>query len=1113
MKKILYIAIAIFYLYMPEPVNANRFETSANNIVFAVPESQKFSVAQVGDALSSDGAQRAVTEGDPAGRNFVATMVIGSFQKDVAYTQYQYADGLGNTVETVCQGFTPQGNDLVSFQEYDPATRRAVSWLPAPARQANGAYVGLSEVKSFSSGYYADSKAYTTVVADLFNRTNVQIKPGEAIVAAGVVCKYDYGVNTAADEVRKIVIGTKNDSFYMDITGVYPAYSLDVVTITNEDGRVSKTYTDKAGRVVMSSSGNARTYYGYDALGRLTVVVTPQGATGFASLSKLNVQALSDDESQQIGTPTIADPANIGMRSAFVQNFCYYYRYNDQGQLIERKFPGAVREELEYNKRGQLTTRFRGKVTNDKTLEYADRYLYDGLGRLYAVKFAIYSLDAQGNRGMLPSNPITMIDYKFDSYEAVPAELAYKSEPIGNMSAGVDRTAVKGLKTYEKIRVLTERDRTAGYIERAYYYDMLGRVLQVVEKNYLGGISYFTTAYDLQGNLTFRRERVVPKTGCAEDLLTVEYTYDNAGRMLTQTSTFNTSKPVTVTYSYNEIGQLVRKNINGLIEDYTYNVQGWLTSQDSPYYSARLKYYDSENPSYTGNITEWNWGGAGTMPHTYKYEYDALSRLTEARYSGDMGTDRYSERGIKYDRNGNILKMTRGLNEQLEYKYNDAGQLYGINQASVVYDNLGNLVRDFRNGLTIAYNFLNLPMQIKSSADNFELNYCYRADGGKFSALDADKTGLVYIGSLVYKQTAGSKIEFESAAFSDGRFRKSIHSWVPDYAPEYYLKDHLGSPRAFVDWSGELIALRDYYAFGKSWLKPNSPATSDLSRFNGKEEQTVGDAGLLDFGARFYHPDLGRWLTQDPLAQQYAGVSPYNFCLNNPIRYTDPFGLEPQQGRQIGVRDYYFSEYGMYLGRDDAITNNVRIIAFSRWLSLKKDLFGRVNQYEARIKSVLFSYATIIDVPNASYSGPMPDFAILNVYKWVCDNFILISLNSQNLWINNSLSKGELARINVDYKNGTLSYDVGINHNYMAEKGYCDNIYNIASVLSHETGHKEAYTVDPIGEHNKPKPVREFPQYIYQIKINPYWEYTTPAFQTGIWHSYYYYGPLYYQLK
>ena len=1102
MKKILYIVIAIFYLYMPEPVNANRFETSANNIVFAVPESQKFSVAQVGDALSSDGAQRAVTEGDPAGRNFVATMVIGSFQKDVAYTQYQYADGLGNTVETVYQGFTPQGNDLVSFQEYDPATRRAVSWLPAPARQANGAYVGLSEVKSFSSGYYADSKAYTTVVADLFNRTNVQIKPGEAIVAAGVVCKYDYGVNTAADEVRKIVIGTKNDSFYMDITGVYPAYSLDVVTITNEDGRESKTYTDKAGRVVMSSSGNARTYYGYDALGRLTVVVTPQGATGFASLSKLNVQALSDDESQQIGTPTIADPANIGMRSAFVQNFCYYYRYNDQGQLIERKFPGAVREELEYNKRGQLTTRFRGKVTNDKTLEYADRYLYDGLGRLYAVKFAIYSLDAQGNRGMLPSNPITMIDYKFDSYEAVPAELAYKSEPIGNMSAGVDRTAVKGLKTYEKIRVLTEQDRTAGYIERAYYYDMLGRVLQVVEKNYLGGISYFTTAYDLQGNLTFRRERVVPKTGCAEDLLTVEYTYDNAGRMLTQTSTFNTSKPVTVTYSYNEIGQLVRKNINGLIEDYTYNVQGWLTSQDSPYYSARLKYYDSENPSYTGNITEWNWGGAGTMPHTYKYEYDALSRLTEARYSGDMGTDRYSERGIKYDRNGNILKMTRGLNEQLEYKYNDAGQLYGINQASVVYDNLGNLVRDFRNGLTIAYNFLNLPMQIKSSADNFELNYCYRADGGKFSALDADKTGLIYIGSLVYKQTAGSKIEFESAAFSDGRFRKNTHSWNTNYAPEYYLKDHLGSPRAFVDWSGELIALRDYYAFGKSWLKPNSPTTSDLSRFNGKEEQTVGGAGLLDYGARFYHPDLGRWLTQDPLAQQYAGVSPYNFCLNNPIRYTDPFGLSPQSSRQVEVKDIYFDEYGFYLGKDDRPTNYVRIIYRNNWI-----LWGGKNGKFPNIEDDILS--NIAPLLSKASEGMISSDGVLKIYDWVNNKF---NITSVPLKLNSSIDAFMSTHISSSDRGYTIDMGVdelyiNINHDKMIDLGYCDNIYDIRSIIWHESIHVDTYLQDPMRLRYFTTRDAELIAYSYQRFADPYWNKLSLNLRDAI--DYGYFGYLY----
>ncbi|WP_283116577.1 RHS repeat-associated core domain-containing protein, partial [Alistipes putredinis] len=40
--------------------------------------------------------------------------------------------------------------------------------------------------------------------------------------------------------------------------------------------------------------------------------------------------------------------------------------------------------------------------------------------------------------------------------------------------------------------------------------------------------------------------------------------------------------------------------------------------------------------------------------------------------------------------------------------------------------------------------------------------------------------------------------------------------------------------------------------------------------------------------ARFYHPDLGRWLTQDPMATEYINISPYAYCVNNPIRYIDP---------------------------------------------------------------------------------------------------------------------------------------------------------------------------------------------------------------------------------
>ena len=60
--------------------------------------------------------------------------------------------------------------------------------------------------------------------------------------------------------------------------------------------------------------------------------------------------------------------------------------------------------------------------------------------------------------------------------------------------------------------------------------------------------------------------------------------------------------------------------------------------------------------------------------------------------------------------------------------------------------------------------------------------------------------------------------------------------------------------------------------------------------FNGKEEQVIGNIGLIDYGARFYDPDLSRWTTPDPLAEKYYSISPYAFCNNNPVNFVDPDG-------------------------------------------------------------------------------------------------------------------------------------------------------------------------------------------------------------------------------
>ncbi len=342
-------------------------------------------------------------------------------------------------------------------------------------------------------------------------------------------------------------------------------------------------------------------------------------------------------------------------------------------------------------------------------------------------------------------------------------------------------------------------------------------------------------------------------------------------------------------------------------------------------------HYDDGNPDldappqYNGNISWVKWRvntNSTRLNQAYGFQYDQLNRLTNATYGeyelackNLVNKDRFNESIIYADARGNISNIQRtglvggntyALIDNLMMTYN-GNQLNTVAEMGVqdkgfkgtngnlTYDARGNLITDASRGLTISYNYLDLPTQI-TVANRGNIVFLYDANGNLLTktvnatAQSAQKTD--YVKGFEYQND-----QLQSIYHDEGRLVRVGGVWQS----EYVLKDHLGNARVMFrdgDNNGsisahEVMQEAHYYPFGMRMESAEFSATmlgAIPYLYNGIEH--ISDLGL-DINVALYRTldaSLCRWWQVDPKGEMLMPLSPYCAMNNNPVIASDPNG-------------------------------------------------------------------------------------------------------------------------------------------------------------------------------------------------------------------------------
>ncbi|TVZ27852.1 YD repeat-containing protein [Gillisia sp. Hel_I_86] len=882
-----------------------------------------------------------------------------------------YLDGLGRTKQTIGVDQSPSLQDIVTFIGYDAYGRQDKQYLPVPdATGTAGSFktgdIALKAKTYYKSNYGSDFLG-TAATSNPYSETRFEDSPLNRAIEQGAPgdaweinptsdtdhsVKFEYKANThnpasptssANDNVR--LYNVSLNTVYtptLNLQGYYTAGELYKSIVKNENwtsgvNNTTEEFKDKQGRVVLKRTYNASvphdTYYVYDAYGNLTYVLPPK-----------------------------SEPQSAKPDATELSELCYQYKYDKRNRLVEKKIPGKNVEFIVYNKLDQPV------LTQDANLKAQNKWLYtkyDAFGRVVSTGLFTNSSGSQAimqaaldnhyngtankaweektttstnnyyTNQSYPTSSIEVLTLNYyDNYTFNTAGLKLNAGTLV-FDDNVEYTT-KGLPTGSRVKVLGQ----TSWITSVMHYDDKGRVIYSASNNaFLGSTDKVKQDLDFIGNVLATE---ATHTKGSMNVVTLDnYTYDHVNRLLKHTQTLNGRTELIAENAYSETGELKSKKVGNIATsssrlqtvDYTYNVRGWLKQINNPaslgsdLFGFKLNYNTAGHgatPLYNGNIAETEWKTQNdNVLRWYNYSYDNLNRLT----AGTANSTNYNVSGITYDKNGNILTLTRrgqtnasastfGNMDVLTYGYssysnkllnvNDTGNTtYGFKDSSgattqYTYDINGNLTSDANKGITsVLYNHLNMPTKITvTGADAGVLDYTYSADGIKLQkkkTVGANVTTMDYAGNFIYENNVLKQFyQPEGYVEPDGN---------GSYQYVYQYQDIWGNTRiTYADDnnngsvnSSEIRREQNYYPYGlehKGYNGSSYGVKNNLKTYQGQE--FTEDLGLNthEWKYRMSDPSIGRFWQIDPLAEDYTYNSTYAFQENKMGMGTELEGAE-----------------------------------------------------------------------------------------------------------------------------------------------------------------------------------------------------------------------------